>query len=45
MLHLEGKKDFLCNSKSEISNVCNVVEGHCPQVMKIVHRHAIEWPF
>ena len=31
--------DYLCNSKSEISNVCNAVEGHCLQVMKIVHHH------
>ena len=32
---------FLCFStsycKPEISNVCNVVEGHCLQAMKIVH--------
>ena len=42
MLHLAKKMDFLCNSKSEISNVCNVVGGHCPQAMKIVHRHVIE---
>ena len=33
--------DELCiNSKSEISNVCNEVEGHCFQAMKIVHHHA-----
>ena len=32
--------DYLCNCKSEISNVCNAVEGHCLQVMKIVHHHA-----
>ena len=25
---------------SEISNVCNAVEGHCIQAMKIVHHHA-----
>ena len=25
---------------SEISNVCNTVEGHCLQAMKIVHHHA-----
>ena len=30
----------LYNSKSEISNVCNTVESHCLQVMKIVHHHA-----
>ena len=23
------KMDYLCNSKIEISNVCNAVEGHC----------------
>ena len=32
--------DYLCNSKSEISNVCNLVKGHCLQAMKIVHDHA-----
>ena len=32
--------DYLCNCKSEISNVCNVLEGHCLEAMKIVHRHA-----
>ena len=30
----------VCNCKSEISNVCNTVEGHCLQAMKIVHHHA-----
>ena len=29
--------------KSEISNVCNAVEGHCLQVMKIVHHYAISY--
>ena len=29
--------DFNC--KSETGNVCNVVEGHCLQAMKIVHHH------
>ena len=32
--------DYLCNGKSEMSNVCNAVEGHCLQAMKIVHHHA-----
>ena len=32
--------DYLCNCKSEISNVCNVVEGFCLQAMKIVHYYA-----
>ena len=32
--------DYLCNCKSEISNVCNAVEGHCLQAMKIVRHHA-----
>ena len=32
--------DYLCNCKSEISNVCNALEGHCLEVMKIVHYHA-----
>ena len=31
--------NYLCNSKSEISIVTNPVEGHCLQVMKIVHHH------
>ena len=26
--------------KSEISNICNAVEGHCLQAMKIVRHHA-----
>ena len=34
------KMDYLCNCKSEISNVCNAVEDHCLQVMKLVHHHA-----
>ena len=34
------KLDYLCNCKSEIRNVCNVVEGHCLQTMKIVDHHA-----
>ena len=32
--------DYLCNCKSEISNVCNTLEGHCLEAMKIVHHHA-----
>ena len=28
------------NCRSEICNVCNVVEGHCLQAMKIVHHYA-----
>ena len=35
----EKKLDYLCNCKSELSNVCNVVEGHCLQAMEIVHHH------
>ena len=39
--YIERKKlDYLCNCKSEISNVCNSMEGHCLQAMKIVHHHA-----
>ena len=34
------KLEYLCNSESEISNVCNAVEGHCFQAMKIVRHHA-----
>ena len=40
MLHLVKKLDYLCNCKSEISNVCNTLEGHCLEAMKIVHHHA-----
>ena len=40
MLHWVKKLDNLCNCKSEISNVCNVVESHCLQAMKIVHYYA-----
>ena len=36
MLHWVKKLDYLYNSKSEISNVYNTVEGHCLQAMKIV---------
>ena len=32
--------DYLCNCKSEISNVCNVMEVHCLQVLKIVYHYA-----
>ena len=39
-LHCVKKLDYLCNCKSEISNVCNVVQGHCLQAMKIVHHYA-----
>ena len=28
------------NWKSQISNVCNAVEGHCFQAMKVVRHHA-----
>ena len=31
---------YLCNCKSEISNVVNVVAGHSLQAIKIVHHHA-----
>ena len=34
------KPDYLDNNKSEISNVCNMVEDHCLQAMKIVHHYA-----
>ena len=34
------KLDYLCNHKSEIRNVCNEVEGHCLQAIKMVHHHA-----
>ena len=35
MLHYVKKLDYLCESKSEISNVCNTVEGYCLQAMNI----------
>ena len=34
------KLDYLCNSKSEISNVLDAVEGHRLLAMKMVHHHA-----
>ena len=42
MLHCLKKLDYLCNCKSEISNVfqSNALEGHCLEAMKIVHHHA-----
>ena len=40
MSYCVKKLDYLCNCKSEIANVCNAVEGHCLQAMKIVHHHA-----
>ena len=36
----EKKLDYLCNCNSEISNVCNAVECHCFQAMKIVRYQA-----
>ena len=32
--------DYLCNSMSEISNVCKAVECLCLEAMTIVHHHA-----
>ena len=46
MLHCVKKLDYFCNCKSEISNVCNAVGGHCLQAMKTVHHHAngcLDW--
>ena len=40
MLHWVKKLDYTCYWESEISNVCNAVEDHCLQAMKIVHHHA-----
>ena len=40
MLHCVKKIGYLCNCKSEMSNVCNALEGNCLQTMKIVHHHA-----
>ena len=40
MLHWVKKMDYLCNCKSEISNVCSAVAGHCLKAMKAVHHHA-----
>ena len=39
-LHCVKKLDYLCNCKSEIGNVCNAVESHCFQTMKLVHHYA-----
>ena len=36
----EKKLDYLCNCMLEISDVRNVVEGHCLHAMKIVHHYA-----
>ena len=36
----ERKLDYLCNCKSELSNVCNAVEDHCFQAIKIVRHRA-----
>ena len=32
--------DYLCNCRSEMSNVCNTVEVHCRQAMKIGYHYA-----
>ena len=34
------KLDYFCNCKSETSNVCKEVEGHCLQAIKIVQHYA-----
>ena len=39
MLHFMKKLDYLCDHKSEIRNICDEVESHCLQAMKIVHHH------
>ena len=39
-LHCVKKMNYLCNSKSEMSNVCNAVEDHCFQAVKIVYHYA-----
>ena len=38
--YAEIKKNLQNKKKSEISNVCNVVESHYLQAMKIVHHYA-----
>ena len=40
MLNCMKKLDHLCNCKSEISDVCNMVEDHCFHAMKIMHYYA-----
>ena len=35
----EKRQDYLCNCKSEIKNVCNMVEGHCLQAVIIAHHY------
>ena len=40
MLHCMKKLDYLYNCKSEIGKVCNTVEGHCLQAVKIMRHHA-----
>ena len=39
-LHCVRKLDYFCNCKSEISDVCNAVEGPLSSVIKIVRHHA-----
>ena len=43
MLHRVNKLDYLYNWKIEVSNVCNVVEDHCLQTIKIVHHYASDY--
>ena len=37
---LSEKLDYLCDSKPEISNICQAVKSQCLQAMKTVHHHA-----
>ena len=39
-LHCPKKLDYFCNCKSEISNVCNAVEGNFLQTIRVVRHHA-----
>ena len=40
MFHCVKTLDYLCNCKSDRSNICKAVEGHCLQAMKIMHHYA-----
>ena len=37
---LSEKSPYICNSKSELSSVCDTREGHGLLAMKIVYHHA-----
>ena len=40
MLNCVKTLTYLCNCKSKESSICNAMDGHCIQAMKVVHYHA-----